>query len=100
MGTKATSAVVGSRDVDVSLNVSGSGVLCTFRDVLHVPDFEYSLLSVRKMSWIGLPVSFERGRCVIRSRGAAVATTSLMGSSYVLEMYDKSASAHVAALYI
>lgn len=98
--TKATAAVVGRGDVSVNLNVNAQCVPCTLKDVLHVPDFEYSLFAVSRMSQNGLRVAFEGSRCVTRSRQTAVGAASPMGRLYVLDMYNKSVSAHAATLQI
>lgn len=98
MGTKATAAVVGRGNVYLRLKVNGKCVSCVLKDVLHVPDFEYSLLSVSKMSANGLDVVFDNSTCSIRSNERVIATASLVGSLYVLDVYGTTASAHMASL--
>ncbi|CDF39893.1 unnamed protein product [Chondrus crispus] len=59
MGTKARANVAGRGEVELMLNVNGSPHPCKLSNVLHVPDFGYSLLSVTQMVSKGLQVSFE-----------------------------------------
>ncbi|CDF39897.1 unnamed protein product [Chondrus crispus] len=50
MGTKARANVAGRGEVEFMLNVNGSPHPCKLSNVLHVPDFGYSLLSVSQMT--------------------------------------------------
>ena len=50
MGTKASAKVFGRGDVHFKLNVNGRIEPCKLTDVLHVPDFAFSSLSVSRMT--------------------------------------------------
>ena len=76
MGTKAKANVAGCSDVQFMLNVNGSPHPCKLTNVLHVPDFGYSLLSVSQMVSKRLHVSLENDKCVVSAGPTVVATAS------------------------
>lgn len=98
METKAKVVVAGCGDVILDLNVNGCKVFCKLKDVLHVPDFGYSLLSVSKMTANGLSISFKHNRCIISQGSTAVATASLVDKLYVLDVNDNFEIANVASM--
>ncbi|CDF39993.1 unnamed protein product [Chondrus crispus] len=98
MGTKASAKVAGRGDVHLKLNVNGRIEPCKLTDVLHVPDFAFSLLSVSRMTEVGLKVGFENGKCMIRRGSTIVATATLVGELYVLDIVSDIGSAHAATL--
>ncbi|CDF34864.1 unnamed protein product [Chondrus crispus] len=98
MGTKASAKVAGRGDVHLKLNVNGRIEPCKLTDVLHVPDFAFSLLSVSRMTELGLKVGFENGKCMIRRGSTVVATATLVGELYVLDIVSDIGSAHAATL--
>ncbi|CDF39664.1 unnamed protein product [Chondrus crispus] len=98
MGTKASAKVAGRGDVHLKLNVNGRMEPCKLTDVLHVPDFAFSLLSVSRMTELGLKVGFENGKCMIRRGSTVVATATLVGELYVLDIVSDIGSAHAATL--
>ena len=98
MGTKAKANVAGRGEVHLMLNVNGSERPCKLSNVLHVPDFGYSLLSVSQMVSKGLKVSFQNGKCVVNQGPTVVATASLVGDLYMLDVTGQIASAHVVTL--
>ena len=98
MGTKAQAIVAGCGDVVVHLDVNGREVPCKLKDVLHVPDFGYSLLSVPKIAANGLKVEFGNSKCIIKQGPNVVASATLIKNMYVLDQFESVASAHVASL--
>ncbi|CDF40427.1 unnamed protein product [Chondrus crispus] len=98
MGTKASAKVAGRGDVHLKLNVNGRIEPGKLTDVLHVPDFAFSLLSVSRMTELGLKVGFENGKCMIRRGSTVVATATLVGELYVLDIVSDIGSAHAATL--
>ncbi|CDF32368.1 unnamed protein product [Chondrus crispus] len=73
MGTKARANVAGRGEVEFMLNVNGSLHPCKLSNVLHVPDFGYSLLSVSQM-------------------------VSKVGDLYILDVMNETFSAHEVSL--
>ena len=98
MGTKASAKVAGRGDVLLKLNVNGRIQPCKLTDVLHVPDFAFSLLSVSRMTELGLKVGFENGKCMVRRGSTVVATAILVRELYVLDIVSDIGSAHAATL--
>eukprot|EP00171_Calliarthron_tuberculosum_P003514 IDg3514t1 len=74
MGNKATAKVTGKGNVIVALNVESRRQMCILKDVLHVPDLEYQLLSVSNMDKLGLETSFRQGRCLVKSDSKTIAS--------------------------
>eukprot|EP00171_Calliarthron_tuberculosum_P018407 IDg18407t1 len=66
MGNKAIAKVTGKGNVFIALNVEGRRQMCIPKDVLHVPDLGYQLLSASTMDKLGLETSFKHGRCLIK----------------------------------
>ena len=98
MGTKARANVAGRGAVELMLNVNGSANPCILKNVLHVPDFGYSLLSVSQMVSKGMEVSFQTGNCIVTKGSKVLATASLVGDLYILDIQPHTASAHVVSL--
>ena len=98
MGTKASAKVAGRGDVHLKLNVNGRIEPCKLTDVLHVPDFAFSLLSVSRMTEVGMNVGFGNGKCIVKRGATVVATATLVGELYVLDIVSDIGSAHAATL--
>ena len=100
MGDKATASVAGRGDVMIQVLVNGKVSHCKLMNVLHVPNFEYSLVSVSKIDSRGLCTSFQNGVCTITKGSSLIATGSLKDSLYILNTVDTSRviteCAHVA----
>ncbi|CDF37707.1 unnamed protein product [Chondrus crispus] len=98
MGTKARANVAGRGEVEFMLNVNGSPHPCKLSNVLHVPDFGYSLLSVSQMVSKGLQVSFENEKCRVTAGSTVLATASQVGDLYILDVMNETFSAHEVSL--
>ena len=98
MGTKASAKVAGRGNVYLKLNVNGCIKTCKLTNVLHVPDFAFSLLSVSRMTEVGMHVGFGNGKCVVKRGATVVATATLVGELYVLDVVKDIGSAHAATL--
>ena len=98
MGTKASATVAGHGDIYLKLKVNGRIEPCKLKNVLHVPDFAFSLLSVSRMAEFGMNVEFKNGKCMIKRDQNVVATATLVGELYVLDIVNDIASAHAATL--
>ena len=71
-------------NVLILLNVTGRSERCFLQDVLHVPEFEHSLVSVSAMDVRGIDTLFGNGRCEMMRNDKVVATRTLNKSSYTL----------------
>ena len=98
MGTKASAKVTGRGDVHLRLSVDGRIEPCKLTDVLHVPDFAFSLLSVSRLTEVGMNVGFVNGKCTVKRGATLVATATLVGELYVLDIVNDIGSAHAATL--
>ena len=80
MGTKAQTRVVGSGDVVLNIDVNGRGEKCLLKNVLHVPQFEYSLISVSTTAKLGVSTIFDSVGCRMERDGKIVASGTLKSS--------------------
>ena len=86
MGTTAKTKVEGRGDVFITLNLNGEPRKCLLKDVLYVPDFEYNLISVSTMDKRGMHSTFGGGKCRLSCKGETLATGTLGGSLYYLDV--------------
>ncbi len=84
MGTKATADVAGKGSIIISMECGSDFQVRKLEDVLHVPSFEYSLLSVSSLDHKGMMTTFGGGECIIHNKGVTVATGFLEGPLYVI----------------
>eukprot|EP00171_Calliarthron_tuberculosum_P022155 IDg22155t1 len=89
LGNKATAKVTGKGNITVELKVNGKHQMCILKDVLHVPDLGYQLLSVPTMDKIGLVISFKHGRCLIKANSKTIASGTLSNGLYHLDLADE-----------
>ena len=61
MGTKATTEVVGRGDITLKMQCGSTIEMRKLENVLHIPSFEYSLLSVSAMDKRKMKVTFGDG---------------------------------------
>ena len=85
MGTKATADVAGKGSIVLSMQCGSEFKVRKLEDVLHVPTFEYSLLSVSALDRKGMMTTFGGGECIIHKKGVTVATGYLEGPLYVMK---------------
>lgn len=81
---KAKAKVCGRCDVQLIVTIWGNVCKCLFQNILHVPDFEYSLLSVSTMDLESVSITFANARHTIRQNDIHVVTGFLEGSLYVI----------------
>ena len=85
LGDKSTSVLAGRGDVGINVKVNGGERLCILQDVLHIPDFAYSLVSVSALVERDITVSFDKVRVPI-SRNTCVPTSGFKaGNLFVLD---------------
>jgi hypothetical protein len=63
------------------------------KDVLYVPDLTESLLSVKKLTEIGLTVQFKGKQCVIVKDNIVVATANLSSNMYAMRIKHRALAA-------
>jgi hypothetical protein len=90
MGNKATAEVAGKGNITVELKVDGRRQMCILKDVLHVPDLGYQLLSVPTMDKLGLEKSFKHARCRIKTDTKTIASGTLRNGLYHLDLVELS----------
>ena len=94
MDTKTKTRVAGCGDVVLTLDFNGQSRPCKLKDVLHVPEFGYSLLSVSKMTANGVKFEFERVICEVKHNSNTVETAKLVDKLYVLDLARQTESDH------
>lgn len=106
MGDKSTSSVVGRGDVKVQVVSDGTRRTCVLKNVLHVPDLGFSLVSVNQLTNLGHRVLFRKNRVEILNGRDVIATGSKSGGLYTLDVQttrgrtSKSATACAASLQL
>jgi hypothetical protein len=88
MGNKATTEVTGMRNITVELKVDGRRQMCILKDVLHVFDLGYQLLSVLTMDKLELDTSFKHARCRIKTDTKTIASGTLRKGLYHLGLVE------------
>ena len=84
MGTRATTKVAERGSRTLRMQCGSSFGVRKLKNVLNLPSFEYSLLSVRTLDKNRIQTTFGDGKCGIQNDSLIVATGSLNGSSYVV----------------
>ena len=103
MGDKSTSVAIGRGDVHVSAVFNGVRTVCKLRDVLHVPSFVYSLISVSTLTRRGLTVRFTENSVAIARHGFTVIQGTRHGGLYTLDVmaiHDAAETACVANMQL
>lgn len=85
LGNKTTANVAGSGNVTLLIKVNGRNRKCYLKNVLHVPQLGYQLLSIPTLDKSGKASLFESGRVFIQSRDVLLATGTLQGNLYRLD---------------
>ena len=100
MGTKCTTKVVGRGSITTKIQCGSSFEIRKLENVLHVPSFGYSLLSVSTMDKKGFRTTFGDKKCVVSKGSSILASGKLDGSLYVIHTESNSTlgSALVASL--
>jgi len=96
MGDKSTSIAVGRGDVHLPLLVNGVVSMCKLQDVLHVPSFVFSLVSVSTLTKRGFSVRFTDHGVNIMQGDSVVAMGTHTRGLYSLDIGPTSHSTEVA----
>lgn len=92
MGDKSTSSVIGRGDVTIPVICNSTKRTCMLKDVLHVPDMGFSLVSVNQLTNRGHEVVFTGKRVDILSGNMLIARGTKARGLYSLD--TSSSSAH------
>ena len=71
-------------------SVNGKKTKYELQNVLHVPDLGYQLLSVPTFDKSGLNTSFFKRKCWIRGDSGLLATATMRGNLYELDVVQNS----------
>ncbi len=90
LGNSNTSVVSGIGTVDINICVDGKQVKCRLHNVYHVPELGYQLISVPTFDKSGLNTTFHSRRCWIRKENTLLATATMKGNLYELDICSPS----------
>ncbi len=82
--------VIEKGTVEINIDVEGKQVRCILKNVLHVPDLGYQLLSVPAFDKSGLNTSFHYGRSRITKGTTLLATATMTKNLYQLDVRSPS----------
>ncbi len=86
LGNNKTASVAGKGTVDITISIEGKQTKCRLTNVLHVPELGYQLLSVPTFDKSGLKTSFYSRLCRIEKDNTLLATATMRGNLYELDM--------------
>ncbi len=87
LGDNSAALAVGKEDVRLRIRKNGKLSICDLRDVLHVPSFVYSLLSVPTLARRGITVQCLEDRVEILSNKLLVASGTRKRGLYILDLF-------------
>ncbi len=85
-GNNNSAEVAGTGNVKIDICVNGKQVKCVLQNVLHVPELGYQLLSVPTFDKSGFNTSFYSRRCQITKGSQLLATATMKGNLYELDI--------------
>ena len=88
--------IAGIGTIVVSIVVHGRKVRCMLKNVLHVLELGYQLLSVPTFDKQGLTTSIHSGRCWISNNSKRLATATMRGNLYELNLHTPTETALAA----
>ena len=86
LGDKSTALAVGCGDVKLSILVNGKERVYLLKDVLHVPSFIFSLISVSTLTARGISVQFTNNGVILTKDGGAIATGHKRNGLYAIDL--------------
>ena len=96
LGNSNTVKVLGIGTVKIPISVNGKRVKCMLENVLHVPELGYQLSSVPTFDKSGLTTWFHSKRCWISKGLKLLATATMTGNLYKLDIHNDSETALLA----
>lgn len=100
MGDLSTAQAIGYGDVELNVLIYGRSEPRLLKNVLHVPSFKYSLISVRALAKRGSVSMFDEKRCQMSKEGRTMATGSLKNDLYVLDTAEPNEKACFSLLQL
>ena len=90
LGAGTNTEIIGTGDVTLWLRRNGSTVSCIIRNVLHVPQLRYQLLSVSTMAKRGIRSQFDEHEAALiqRSDLSVLATATQRNGLYTLDVAE------------
>ena len=86
LGANSSAPIVGRGDVKLNLCLpNGETKPCLVKNVLHVPDLRYQLLSVSAMAKLGVNVQFDESRALLVRDSNTIATGTFRNGLYTLD---------------
>ena len=88
LGAGSWAEIKGVGDIIVALQVHGKTRQCRIKNVKHVPELRYQLLSVRSMAKLGIRTIFDLDKVYLREKGNGklLATGSSTNNLYALDI--------------
>ena len=93
IGNNKTVKVLGTGTVEIRISLHGKRVKCMLRNVLHVPERGYQLLSVPTLDKLGLKTSLHSKRYWVSNGPKLLATATMTGNLYHLDIHRDSETA-------
>ena len=97
LGNNNTATVAGKGTVTINIFVNEKKTKCVLKNVLHVPDLGYQLLSVPTFDKPGLNTSFFKRKRWVRKDSALLATATMRGNLYKLDVVQNPTEAALVA---
>lgn len=97
LGNSTSARIAGIGTIVILILVRGQKVKCLLKNVLHVPDLGYQLLSIPKFDKRGLTTSFHSRRCWISNNSKLLATATMKGNLYELDLHSPTETALAAS---
>ena len=91
LGDKSTSMAVGRGDVRLMISLYGEIKQCILRDVLHVPSFVFSLISVSTLTTRGISVQFNNNTVILTQNNKPIATGRRSKGLYAIDLFSSKA---------
>ena len=98
MGDKSSSIAIGRGDIHLPIIVKGVTSTCILRNVLHVPSFVFSLISVSTLTSRGLSLSFINDTVEIKKNNSIVALGTRRHGLYTLHTTPHEHNVEVACV--
>lgn len=86
MRKKANRIVAGRIHVHLKSIAKGNLMPCKLTNVLHVRNFAFSLRSVGRMADLGLMVTFENRKCILKRESDVVAVGKLPSTYHTVKV--------------
>lgn len=85
MGTDAKATITGIGSVILTITIHNNVTKVKLNDVLHISSFRFQILSVTKITTLGVSVSFDTNCCTIKKSNRIIGTSTRNGQLYYLD---------------